>query len=224
MSRVEAFHILDRRVPDGIPLFASWWWRTLFAGTSLGLVPVLAVAWAFIDVPFGHWMEANWPTLFTRVSGLGSPAAWLLVCASIYLAAAALRARHAARWAFLLLAEIAVAILVCGFIHLLANGFERFMDGSGAPTWSHLIPSVRCATIAAAAWTCRLRWPASRVFGAVTVAMVIAAEIALGTVFLSDAIAGAWIGVVAAVVLPWVWWRVQPDTMPRINRAVPSAP
>ena len=71
MQEMPTFHVMDRRLPAGIPLLASWWWRILVVGASLGLVPVLVVTWSFIDEPFdGHDVELTW--VEEDVSGVGN--------------------------------------------------------------------------------------------------------------------------------------------------------
>jgi len=43
-------------------------------------------------------------------------------------------------------------------------------------------------------------------------------------VFASDAIAGAWLGVLMALLVPWAWWRVHPDTLPGVRPAAAWVP
>ena len=219
MPRAEAIHPFDMRVPAGVPLLASWWWRALIAGITLGLVPLVCVLWGIIDTPMGAWMEARWPTLLLGASAFGSPSAWLMASAAAYLAAAALRQRDRARWAFLFLCCIGAAVVLCLLIDGCAELGHRVLPGVRSDTWSHLAPSVRCATIAAAATTGWLRWRSARRVWIAIVLLVCAAEVARGVVFASDAISGAWLGVLMALLVPWAWWRVHPDTLPGVRPA-----
>ncbi|MFM7807115.1 MAG: hypothetical protein ACKPEA_04190, partial [Planctomycetota bacterium] len=70
--------LLDRALPPGVPLLASWWWRALIVGASIGLLPLVIVLWHAIDVPFGAWMQTRWPGLFAGVGILAAPELWLL--------------------------------------------------------------------------------------------------------------------------------------------------
>ena len=56
------------------------------------------------------------------------------------------------------------------------------------------------------------------------VLLVCAAEVARGVVFASDAISGAWLGVLMALLVPWAWWRVHPDTLPGVRPAAAWVP
>ena len=85
-----------------------------------------------------------------------------MASAAAYLAAAALRQRDRARWAFLFLCCIGAAVVLCLLIDGCAELGHRVLPGVRSDTWSHLAPSVRCATIAAAATTCWLRWRSAR--------------------------------------------------------------
>jgi|GEM_PF-3076219 len=214
MSQAEAFHILDMRLPYAVPLLASWWWRALFAGISIGLLPLLVVLWHFTDVPLGEWMRAHWPGLFSSAHVLGAPEAWLLASAAAYLAAAALRERGRARWAFLFLINISAAVIVCLLLDGVAELAQMFFARGASAMWSHLAPSPRCATVAAAAITCWSRWPSTRWMCVTATVLVMASQITLGSFFASDALAGVWIGVLTATVIPWVWWLAHPASMP----------
>ncbi len=157
MQEMPTFHVMDRRLPVGIPLFASWWWRVMAVGASLGLLPVLAVMWSFIDAPFGRFMGWIWPAWLVRLGDLGSPTLWLVGGASVYLLAASLRHRAAARWSFLLIASVATALVVSGvFGGMLWTGRAWHAAGD-APDWNALWPDARCAAIAAAAFTLWVR-------------------------------------------------------------------
>ncbi|MFM1830217.1 MAG: hypothetical protein RLZZ558_557 [Planctomycetota bacterium] len=217
MREMPTFHVMDRRLPVGIPLFASWWWRIMAVGASLGLLPVLAVMWSFIDAPFGRFMEWIWPTWLVRLGDLGSPTLWLAGGASVYLLAASLRHRAAARWSFLMIASVATALVVSGvFGGMLWTGRAWHAAGD-APDWNALWPDARCAAIAAAAFTL---WVRLQGFGRVLLALVglvMAAEVAAGSAFLSDAMAGAWIGAVSAAAVGWAWWRFLPETWPPLT-------
>jgi hypothetical protein len=217
MQEMPTFHVMDRRLPVGIPLFASWWWRVMAVGASLGLLPVLAVMWSFIDAPFGRFMGWIWPAWLVRLGDLGSPTLWLVGGASVYLLAASLRHRAAARWSFLLIASVATALVVSGvFGGMLWTGRAWHAAGD-APDWNALWPDARCTAIAAAAFTL---WVRLQGFGRVLLALVglvMAAEVAAGSACLSDAIAGAWIGAVSAAAVGWAWWRFLPETWPPLT-------
>lgn len=198
--------LLDRRVPAGTPLLESWWWRAFVAGVSIGLIPVLIVLWHFIDVPFGAWMEAHWPGLLTGFSILGAPEFWLVGSGVAFLWMAAQRERERAQDAFVLFVTIGASVLACGFCDAFAEGAVWIAAG-GADAWEHLSPNPRAATIAAATiwtWTAAPRW---RRRVAIALPLVLAAEVAVGVAFLADALAGAWLGVLVGLVVPWIRWR-----------------
>ena len=199
--------LLDRALPDGVPLLASWWWRALTVGGSIGLVPLVIVLWHAIDVPFGAWMQAHWPGLFAGVGILAAPELWLVGSACAFLWCAARRARGAAQGAFALFVAVGAAVLVCGLAHAFGRGMTALVAGERFEHWSHLSPNTRCAAIAAVAvcsWNDRGAW--RRVLTAL-VALTIAAEVSIGVAYASDALAGAWIGAIAGLVVPWVRWR-----------------
>jgi len=199
--------LLDRRVPAGVPLLASWWWRALVAGGSIGMVPLLIVLWHAADVPLGAWMQAHWPRLFAGVGILAAPELWLLGSACAFLWWAARREREAAQGAFALFVAVGAAVLVSGLVHAFAHGMTLLIAGERFDRWSHLSPNTRCAAIAAVAvcaWNGGGGW--RRTLTAL-VALTIAAEVSLGVAFASDAFAGAWIGAMAGLVVPWLRWR-----------------
>lgn len=199
--------LLDRALPDGVPLLASWWWRALVVGGSIGMVPLLLVLWHEIDVPFGAWMQAHWPGLFAGVGILAAPELWLLGSACTFLWWAARRERVAAQGAFALFVAVGAAVLVSGMVHAFGRGVTAIAAGDRFEHWSHLSPNARCAAIAAVAvcsWNDRGAW--RRVLAAL-VALTMAAEVSLGVAFASDALAGAWIGAIAGLIVPWLRWR-----------------
>lgn len=215
--------LLDPRVPAGVPLLESWWWRALVLGVSIGLVPLLIVLWHFIDAPFGEWMARTWPGLLTGFGIVGAPEFWLTGSGIAFLWLAAQRERERAQDAFTLFVVVGVAVLACGFAYAFARGATRILS-DGEEGWTCLRPDVRSATIAAAAiwsrsnaphWSRRLTW---------MVPLVLAAEIALGTAFAADAIAGAWIGATCGLVVPWVRWRGRDGWMPRRRWSIGVAP
>lgn len=198
---------IERTLPPGVPLLASWWWRALVAGGSIGLVPLLIVLWHAVDVPFGAGMQAHWPGLFTGVGILAAPELWLLGSVSAFLWWAARRERAAAQAAFALFVAVGAAVLVCGLVHAFGRGMTALVAGERFEHWSHLSPDTRCAAIAAVAacaWNDRGAW--RRVLTTLVV-FTMAAEVSLGVAFASDTLAGAWIGAMAGLVVPWVRWR-----------------
>ena len=204
--------LLDRRVPTGMPLLESWWWRALVAGGTIGLIPLLIVLWHFIDVPFGEWMEAHWPGLLTGFSIMGAPEFWLVGSGVAFLWMAAQRAR--AEEAFLLFVTVGVAVLACGFCDAFAEGLVWIVAG-GANAWEHLSPNPRAAAITAAAVWSVAAAPRWRRRIAIALPLVIAAEVAVGVACVADAIAGAWLGVLSALLVPWIRWRGREGWMPR---------
>jgi hypothetical protein len=217
MQEMPPFHVMDRRLPAGIPLLASWWWRILVVGASLGLVPVLAVMWSFIDVPFGRFLGWIWPAWLVRVGDVGSPTLWLAGGAAVYLLAASLRHRAAARWSFLMMASVAAALVVSGVIGGMLWASRALHAAGDAADWNAMWPDARCATIAAAAFTLWVRLRGFQRALLVPVGLVMAAEVAAGSAFLSDAVAGVWIGAVSAALVGWAWWRFLPETWPPLT-------
>lgn len=206
--------LLDPRVPEGVPLLESWWWRALVAGVTVGLVPLLIVLWHFIDVPFGAWMERTWPGPLAGFGIVGAPELWLTGSGIAFLWLAAQRERERAQDAFTLFVTVGVAVLACGFTDAFARGAVRILSG-GEEGWTHLSPNIRSAAIAAAAvwsrgnaprWSRRVAW---------MVPLVLAAEVALGVAFLADAIAGAWFGAISGLAVPWIRWRGRDGWLPR---------
>jgi membrane-associated phospholipid phosphatase len=199
--------LLERTLPPGVPLLASWWWRALVAGGSIGLVPLLLVLWHAADVPLTAWMDAHWPRMFTGVGILAAPELWLLGSACAFLWRAARRERVTAQAAFALFVAVGAAVLACGLVHAFGRGVTAIVAGERFARWSHLSPDTRCAAIAAAAvlaWNIRGPWRRTL---AALVALTVAAEVALGVSYASDAVAGAWIGALAGLAVPWVRWR-----------------
>jgi hypothetical protein len=206
--------LLDRRVPADVPLLESWWWRALVAGATIGLIPLLIVLWHFIDVPFGEWMEAHWPGLLSGFSILGAPELWLVGSGVAFLWMAAQRERARAQDAFTLFVTVGSAVLACGFCDLFAEGAVWIVAG-GANAWEHLSPNPRAAAVTAASawgWAATPRW---RRRLTIAVPLVIAAEVAVGVAFVADAIAGAWMGALAGLVVPWIRWRGRHGWAPR---------
>lgn len=206
--------LLDRRVPAGVPLLESWWWRALVAGTTIGLVPLLVVLWRFIDVPFGAWMERTWPGLLTGFGIVGAPELWLVGSGVAFLWMAAQRERERSQRAFELFVTVGAAVLACGLSDAFAEG-AVWISAGGANAWEHLSPNPRSAAIAAAAmwsWSAAPAWR-RRILSMVP--LVLAAEVALGVAFVADALAGAWFGALAGLVVPWVRWRGRDGWMPR---------
>lgn len=199
--------MLDRTLPAGVPLLASWWWRALVVGGSVGMVPLLLVLWHAIDLPFGAWMQSHWPGMFTGVGILAAPELWLLGSACAFLWWAARRERAAAQGAFALFVAVGVAVLVCGLTHAFARGATAIVAGARFEHWSHLSPNARCAAIAAVAvssWNDHGSW---RRMLTGLVALTFAAEVSLGVAFASDALAGIWVGAIAGLLVPWIRWR-----------------
>jgi hypothetical protein len=206
--------LLDRRVPADVPLLESWWWRALVSGVSIGMSPLLIVLWHFIDVPFGEWMEAHWPGLLSGFSILGAPELWLVGSGAAFLWMAAQRERERGRHAFVLFVTIGAGVLACGFLDVFAEGAVWIVAG-GADAWEHLSPNPRAATIAAAATWAWAAAPGWRRRIAIALPLVLAAEVAVGVAFLADAVAGAWIGVLGGLLVPWVRWRGREGWAPR---------
>ena len=206
--------LLDRRVPAGTPLLESWWWRALAAGVTVGLVPLLIVLWHFIDAPFGAWMETHWPGLLTGFSILGAPEFWLVGSGVSFLWMAAQRERARAEDAFLLFVTVGAAVLACGFCDAFAEGAVWIVAG-GADAWEHLSPNPRAAAITAAAVWSVAAAPRWRRRIAIALPLVLAAEVALGVAFVADAIAGAWLGALSGLAVPWIRWRGREGWMPR---------
>ena len=206
--------LLDRRVPAGTPLLESWWWRALAAGVTVGLVPLLIVLWHFIDAPFGAWMEMHWPGLLTGFSILGAPEFWLVGSGVSFLWMAAQRERARAEDAFLLFVTVGAAVLACGFCDAFAEGAVWIVAG-GADAWEHLSPNPRAAAITAAAVWSVAAAPRWRRRIAIALPLVLAAEVALGVAFVADAIAGAWLGALSGLAVPWIRWRGREGWMPR---------
>ncbi len=224
VTQAPAFNVMDRRLPQGVPLLASWWWRAVIAGLTLGLVPLLAVLWAFVDVPVHRLLEWMWPSWLVGARALGSPAAWLAGGGAIFLASAALRRRETARWGFLLAANVSVGLLLAWVLGMMI-GLAASLDArSASPAWLHLWPDARCAAAAAAAMTIWVRVPGAWRVLVAMVALVVLGECSLRTAFLSDALAGAWSGTLAAMAVPWAWWSMHPDSYPAITPAAVSAP
>lgn len=199
--------LLDRALPPGVPLLASWWWRALVAGASIGLVPLLIVLWHTIDAPFGAWMQAHWPGPLAGVGILAAPEIWLLGSSCTFLWWAARREREAAQGAFALFVAVGAATLVCGVAHAFARGMTAIVAGERFERWSHLSPDARSAAIAAVAvcaWNGQQSWRRPL---AALVALTMAAEVSLGVAYASDTLAGAWIGAMTGLVVPWVRWR-----------------
>lgn len=205
--------LTERRVPEGVPLLESWWWRALLAGTTIGLVPLLIVLWHFIDEPFGAWMERSWPGFLTGFGIVGAPEPWLTASGIAFLWMAAQRGRQAAQQAFSAFVTVGVAVLACGLCDAFARG-ALLLSGCG-PEWSHLSPSTRCATIAAAAMWAWSGVPSWRRRLSLAVPLVMSAEVAMGVAFAADAVAGAWIGAVSGLVVPWIRWRGRQGWTPR---------
>ncbi|NBX24746.1 MAG: hypothetical protein EBQ99_01625 [Planctomycetes bacterium] len=224
MTQAPAFHVMDRRLPQGVPLLASWWWRAVVAGVTVGLVPLLVVLWAFIDMPAHRLLDWMWPGWLVGARALGSPVAWLAGGGAIFLVSAALRRRDVGRWGFLLAANVASGLAlawVCGAgIGLLASLDAR----SGSPAWLHLWPDARCAAAAAAAMTLWIRVPSMGRVLLAMVALVVLGESAVRTAFLSDALAGAWCGTLGAMAVPWAWWSLRNESYPAITPAAAPAP
>lgn len=199
--------LLERTLPVGVPPLASWWWRALVAGGSIGLIPLLLVLWHAVDVPFGAWMQAHWPGVLTGIGILAAPEPWLLGSACTFLWWAARRERQAAQGAFAFFVAVGAAVLVCALAHAFAHGATALLAGERFDRWSHLSPDTRCATIAAVAviaWQHASPW---RRMLTMLVALAMAAEIALGVAFASDTLAGAWIGAMTGLLVPWIRWR-----------------
>lgn len=224
MTQVAAFNVMDRRLPQGVPLLASWWWRAVVAGVTLGLVPLLAVLWAFIDVPVHRLLEWMWPSWLSGARALGSPEAWLAGGTAIFLASAAMRRRDTARWGFLLAANVTAGLMLAWALGAVIGLLASLDARSGSPTWLHLWPDARCAAAAAAAMTLWIRVPGAWRVLLAMVALVVLGESSLRTAFLSDALAGAWSGTLAAMAVPWAWWSLRPDSYPAITPPAASAP
>ncbi len=224
VTQAPTFHVMDCRLPQGVPLLASWWWRAVAVGVTVGLVPLLAVLWAFIDVPVHRLLDWMWPRWLVEARVLGSPVAWLAGGGAIFLVGAAMRRRDTARWGFLLAANVTAGLLltsVCGaVIGLLASLDAR----SGSPAWLHLWPDARCAAAAAAAVTLWIRVPSMGRVLLAMVALVVLGESSLRTAFLSDALAGAWCGTLGAMAVPWAWWSLRRESYPAITPAAAWAP
>lgn len=212
--------LLERQVPAGVPLLESWWWRALLAGSGVGLVPLLVVLWHFIDVSFGGWMERCWPGILTGFGILGAPELWLIGSLGACLWLAAQRERVQAQRAFDLFVTIASALLTCGVVDAFARGILIL---SGAADWSHLIPNARAATISAGviwAWSILPAWRRRML---IVFVLVLAAEVALRVAYPSDALAGAWIGLLAGLVIPWIRWRGRDGWLPRRRWSIGDA-
>jgi hypothetical protein len=214
--------LLDRRLPVGMPLLESWWWRALLAGSGVGLVPLLIVLWHFIDEPFGSWMERCWPGILTGFGILGAPEFWLIGSIGAFLWLSAQRERASAQQAFELFVTTAFALLACGLVDAFARGL-LILTTIGTTDWSHLIPSTRAATIAAGvSWSWSVL-PAWRRRMLALLVLVLAAEVALGVAFASDALAGAWLGFLAGLAVPWIRWRGREGWLPRRRWSIGDA-
>lgn len=224
MTQAPTFHVMDRRLPQGVPLLASWWWRAMAAGVTVGLIPLLAVLWSFIDLPVHRLLDWIWPSWLVGARALGSPMAWLVGGGLIFVTGAALRRRDTARWGFLLAANVLAGLLLAWVSGALIGLIASLDARSASPAWLHLWPDARCAAAAAAAMTLWIRVPSAARLLAAMVALVVLAESAVRTAFLSDALAGAWCGTLASMAVPWAWWSLRPDSYPAITPAVASEP
>lgn len=203
--------LMTQVVPAGTPRLMSWWWRALAAGTSIGLIPLLAVLWHFGDQPIAAWMDALWPHALRWLGSIFSPLGWTLAVALVAIGRMRTRRPEEARAGWHSLACMAAAGMLCGAFHLLGMLVGLAVPAERASSWSHLSPSVPCAVpvaLAATLWARRsaARWPVTAL-----AALTLAAEVADGVAWASDALAGAWCGVAAAAALPLVLWMRRRD-------------
>lgn len=212
MPHADEAPLLSREVPSGVPRLASWWWRALLGGGTIGMIPLVAVLWHFGDVPIGALADAAWPGLTRWIGSLLSPLGWVLVVALLGAWCASTRRQREAADAWNAIACMATGWALCGALDLLGLMARLTVPAERAARWSHCAPSAACAvSVALATWAwghrSSLRWPLT-----VAAFMVMAADVADGVAFASDAVAGAWIGFAAALLVPWVRWRRAVET------------
>lgn len=207
--------LMARAVPEGTPRLVSWWWRALFVGGTIGLVPLLAVLWHFGDEPIGAFLDAIWPHAFRWLGSVFSPLGWMLAVALLAVwRASTQRPTEAAAWWSALMPMVA-AWALCGVFEVLGAIVAWTVPAERAAAWSHLSPSPACGVpvaLACALWSAHsaVRWPMTAL-----AALALLAEVADGVAYASDALAGAWCGVAAAAALPLaLWLRARDRTGP----------
>ncbi len=198
--------LVSPTVPAGTPRLASWWWRALLAGATLGLIPLLAVLWHFGDEPIAAGMDAVWPGALRWLGSIFSPLGWMLAVSLVAAWRISTRRTDEASGGWMSLACMLTAWVACGAFHLMGVMAGWTVPAERAAGWSHLSPSGACAVpvaLAATLWARRssLRWPVTAL-----AALTMAAEVADGVAWASDALAGAWCGVAASAALPLALW------------------
>ncbi|MFM7806501.1 MAG: hypothetical protein ACKPEA_01050, partial [Planctomycetota bacterium] len=198
--------------------------RAMAAGVTVGLIPLLAVLWSFVDLPAHRLLDRMWPSWLVGARAFGSSVAWLAGGGLIFLAGSAMRRRDVARWGFLLAANVTAGLLMA-WVTGAVIGLAASLDArSVSPAWLHLWPDARCAAASAAAMTLWIRVPSAGRVLAVMVSLVVLGESSLRTAFLSDALAGAWCGTLGAMAVPWAWWTFRTESYPAIRPEAAPGP
>jgi len=183
-------------------------------GLSTGAVLIIVISYFFIDLPVArcfHALSQETRNVFEWITKAGVSTVYLIVSFGLFIFFRWIRQKRLyADCALLFFSNVALSGIVTNIVKFLVGrlrpkmffekglyGFDPFRVGYEFNSF----PSGHATTVFAIAVTCSIFWPKYRILFFIFATIVALSRLVLNAHYLSDVLAGAYIGIATAIVM-----------------------